>query len=183
MQECARLAGSVAHSGRPGGRSARRWRSLPLEERPRQAGGEAGPRQAGGEAEPRQAGGEADPGRQTCVRAPCHAHCFVVLPRATPPAPVRKPAQVAVTLALVHKPPRRSTAVTCATRPTRSIASASMGPASPSSSTKPCWYRTSKRRSCRPRRATGGSPSPGGWCAAWCGRLGGRAEAGAQLHE
>jgi len=45
--------------GRSGGRSARRWRSLPLEERPRHAGGEA---------EPRQAGGEADPGRQTCAR-------------------------------------------------------------------------------------------------------------------
>jgi hypothetical protein len=30
----------------------------------------------------------------------------VVLPRATPPAPVRKPAQVAVTLALVHKLPQ-----------------------------------------------------------------------------
>jgi len=32
----------------------------------------------------------------------CHAHCFVVLPP-TPPAPVRKPARVAVMLALAHK--------------------------------------------------------------------------------
>jgi len=64
------LAGSAARSGRSGRRGARGWRSSSLEERPRQAGGEAGPRQAGGEAGPRQAGGEAEPGRQTCAFSP-----------------------------------------------------------------------------------------------------------------
>ena len=64
------MAGSAARSGRSGRRGARGWRSSSLEERPRQAGGEAGPRQAGGEAGPRQAGGEAEPGRQTCAFSP-----------------------------------------------------------------------------------------------------------------
>lgn len=33
----------------------------------------------------------------------CHAHCFVVPPPATPSAPVRKSARVAIMLALAHK--------------------------------------------------------------------------------
>jgi hypothetical protein len=72
-QECARVTGSVACSGRPGRRSAMGRRSALERRRPRQAGGEAEPRQAGGEADPRQAGGEAEPGRQTCAFRPAFA--------------------------------------------------------------------------------------------------------------